>query len=69
MPEANKIGKPCATHNKVCDLYCTFQKCHKKVICEKCVIEHLDIHPKQFIYSIDNLSQIHSFDKVRKMKE
>ena len=35
----------------------------------KCIPDHLEVHPKQFIYNMQNLSEIHSFDKVSKMKQ
>lgn len=38
-------------------------------MCEKCVPDHLAIHQKQFIYHIDNLSEVHGFEKVGKMKD
>lgn len=48
---------------------CCYSKCAKRVICEKCRLEHLDIHPQQFIYELRNLKDIHSFNKVEKLKE
>jgi hypothetical protein len=48
---------------------CCYSKCAKRVICEKCRREHLDIHPAQFIYELKNLKDIHSFNKVEKLKE
>lgn len=65
----NKINKDCIIHKKICELYCTYSKCVNKILCEKCVGDHLEIHPKQFIYTMENLCEIHSFDKVSKMKE
>jgi hypothetical protein len=29
----------------------------------------LDIHPAQFIYSLNNLAEIHAYNKVDKLKE
>lgn len=48
----NKINKDCIIHKKICELYCTYSKCVNKILCEKCVGDHLEIHPKQFIYTM-----------------
>lgn len=48
---------------------CCYSKCAKRLICEKCRREHLDIHPAQFIYELSNLAEIHSYNKVDKLKE
>lgn len=48
---------------------CCYSKCAKRLICEKCYREHLDIHPGQFVYPLSNLKAIHAFDKVEKLKE
>ena len=48
---------------------CCYSKCAKRLICEKCRKEHLDIHPAQFIYELSNLAEIHSYNKVDKLKE
>lgn len=48
---------------------CCYSKCAKRLICEKCRKEHLDIHPAQFIYELTNLAEIHSYNKVDKLKE
>jgi acyl CoA:acetate/3-ketoacid CoA transferase beta subunit len=69
MAANNKINKDCVIHKKNCDLFCTSSKCVNKILCEKCIPDHLEVHPRQFIYSLENLSEIHSFDKVSKMKE
>jgi hypothetical protein len=33
------------------------------------VNDHLKIHPKHFIYDIENLLDVHSFDKVGRLKQ
>lgn len=53
----------------MCEYMCCYSKCAKRIICEKCRKEHLDIHPAQFIYELSNLAEIHSYNKVDKLKE
>ena len=66
----NKIDRDCHEHRKICNLFCTFPKCvDRKILCEKCVPDHLQDHPKQFIYNVENLTEIHSLNKVDKMRE
>ena len=48
---------------------CCYSKCTRRLICEKCRREHLDIHPVQFIYELSNLAEIHSYNKIDKLKE
>ena len=64
------INKPCIHHKQTCSLICTFNKCTAgQILCDKCTPEHTTLHPKQFIYHIDNLSEIHGFNKVSKLKD
>jgi len=65
----NQVNKNCIIHKKICNRFCTYSKCENKIICEKCVINHLKEHPKGFIYDIENLCTVHSLDKVIKLKE
>lgn len=68
MPQ-NLINSECEIHKKVCEFMCCYSKCAKRLICEKCRREHLDIHPAQFIYELSNLKTIHGYNKVEKLKE
>lgn len=63
------INSECEIHKKPCEFMCCYSKCAKRLICEKCRREHLDIHPAQFIYELSNLAEIHSYNKVDKLKE
>lgn len=65
----NLINSECEIHKKVCDYICVYSKCTKRLICESCRTEHLDIHPAQFIYELVNLTEVHSYNKVDKLKE
>lgn len=65
----NLINSECEIHKKMCEYMCCYSKCAKRLICEKCRREHLDIHPAQFIYELSNLAEIHSYNKIDKLKE
>ena len=66
----NKVKKDCVVHRKICNNVCTYTNCPAgQVLCEKCIPNHTDIHQKQFIYHIDNLSEIHGFNKLSQMKD
>lgn len=65
----NKVNRDCGLHKRSCDIFCTYSKCQVKIICQKCVNDHLKIHPKHFIYDIENLLDVHSFDKAGKLKQ
>ena len=64
----NLINSECDIHKKICEYMCVYSKCAKRLICEKCRTEHLDIHPSQFIYELANLAEVHSYNKVDKLK-
>ncbi len=65
----NLINTECEIHKKPCEYICSYSKCAKNLICEKCRREHLSRHPAQFIYELANLAEIHSFNKIDKLKE
>lgn len=65
----NQVNKNCIIHKKICNKFCLYSKCENKIICEKCVINHLKDHPKGFISEIENICMIHATDKVVKLKE
>lgn len=65
----NKINKDCIIHRRTCDMFCTYSKCEVKILCGKCVTDHLKVHPRHFIYDVENLSEVHAFDKLAKLKQ
>lgn len=69
MATNNRINGECVIHKRICEMFCTSSRCTAKILCEKCIPDHLEVHPKQFIYNMENLSEIHAFDKISKMKE
>ena len=69
MSRGGLINTECETHKKICAYMCSYSKCAKRLICENCRREHLDIHPSQFIYELSNLAEVHSYNKIDKLRE
>lgn len=66
---ANKVNGNCFIHSRTCCYFCAYSKCEVKIICQKCVNDHVKIHPRHFIYEVENLSEVHAFDKLGRLKQ
>ena len=69
MAEENVFNGDCILHRISCTFFCQYSKCTARILCERCAREHSQNHPKEFIYHVDSLGELHALNRVDKLKE